>query len=143
MKLVRQLTLTLVLAITAILAVHGYIEIRREIEHYETDMREDQRSVTSPPPGSSQQALNVDSSSSGAQTPIHTFRGSSRIIRCSGPKDLFMFSGLLVRFVIVPHLASPHAKGLRSGRHLPSEGADLSMAVALSALADTRAHAAP
>ena len=45
MKLVRKLTLTLVLAITAILAVHGYIEIRREIEHYETDMREDQRII--------------------------------------------------------------------------------------------------
>ena len=45
MKLVRKLTLTLVLAITAILAVHGYTEIRREIEHYETDMREDQRII--------------------------------------------------------------------------------------------------
>ena len=43
--------------------------------------------------------------------------------RCSISGHVPTFSGLLVRFVIVLHFASPQSRGLCSGRYVPSQGA--------------------
>lgn len=41
MKLIQKLTLVLVLATSAVLAVHGYLSTRRDIDLFESDMRRD------------------------------------------------------------------------------------------------------